>query len=120
MSDTPRTDALLVALGAAGSKSRIAEHARTLERELAMQQPTTSDTPRTDAKTRVIRHWSEAMKWYGEMVQHARQLERELNAKQAEVDRLMLEYCPQEMTAEQMQTWASHQRPAQDDVPNVS
>jgi hypothetical protein len=34
MSDTPRTDALLSSLGAAGSTARFAEHARQLEREL--------------------------------------------------------------------------------------
>jgi hypothetical protein len=34
MSDTPRTDAWLVKLGAVGSTSKFAEHARQLEREL--------------------------------------------------------------------------------------
>lgn len=32
--DTPLTDALLIALGAAGSTSRFAEHARELERKV--------------------------------------------------------------------------------------
>lgn len=33
-------------------------------------------------------------------------------AKQAEIDSLMLEYCPNEMSAAQMATWAAHQRRA--------
>jgi len=32
------------------------------------------------------------------------------NAQQAEIDRLMLEFCPSEMTAEQMETWKKHQK----------
>lgn len=32
---------------------------------------------------------------------------------QAKIDRLMLEYCPDEMTCEQMATWAAHQRPVE-------
>ena len=33
MSDTPKTDAILVQLGASGSTSKFAEHARAMERE---------------------------------------------------------------------------------------
>ena len=29
---------------------------------------------------------------------------------QAQIDRLMLEYCPDEMTSEQLATWAAHQK----------
>ena len=32
------------------------------------------------------------------------------DAQQATIDRLMLEYCPGEMTQEQMDEWASHQK----------
>jgi len=35
-------------------------------------------------------------------------------AKQAQIDRLMLEYCPDEMTPEQMEEWSKHQVPAID------
>ena len=35
--------------------------------------------------------------------------ERKLKNKQAEIDSLMLEYCPEEMTAEQKATRAKHQ-----------
>lgn len=31
--------------------------------------------------------------------------------KQAEVDRLMLEYCPDEMTPQQLQEWKQNQKP---------
>lgn len=37
-------------------------------------------------------------------------------ALQARVDALMLEYCPDEMTEEQLENWARHQRPATADV----
>lgn len=33
-------------------------------------------------------------------------------AQQAEIDRLMLEFCPEEMAPEQLANWAAHQRPA--------
>lgn len=33
--------------------------------------------------------------------------------QQAKIDRLMLEYCPDAMTCEQMATWAAHQRPVE-------
>lgn len=36
-------------------------------------------------------------------------------ALQARVDALMLEFCPDEMTEEQKETWARHQRPARRD-----
>ena len=34
----------------------------------------------------------------------------ELPAKQAQIDRLMLEHCPDEMTEEQRWIWAEHQK----------
>lgn len=42
-----------------------------------------------------------------------RRLERDSAHKQAIIDRLMLEYCPDEMTPEQMAEWASHQKRAE-------
>ncbi|MEY8688468.1 MAG: hypothetical protein AB9M53_01130 [Leptothrix sp. (in: b-proteobacteria)] len=44
-------------------------------------------------------------------------LSTQLAAKQAKIDRLMLEHCPDEMTPEQLATWAAHQRvhPAESD-----
>lgn len=35
-------------------------------------------------------------------------------AKQAQIDRLMLEYCPDEMTDEQLKVWESSQQPPQE------
>ena len=33
------------------------------------------------------------------------------SAKQAKIDALMFEYCPEDMTTEQIDEWAEHQRP---------
>lgn len=40
-----------------------------------------------------------------------RDLRSAVAAKQARIDALMLEYCPDEMTPEQVAEWARHQRP---------
>ena len=40
---------------------------------------------------------------------------QQLATKQAKIDALMLEYCPSEMSQEQLDTWAAHQRPAKED-----
>lgn len=67
-----------------------------------------SDTPRTDEEVASI---MESRGAYGYVsVGFARQLERELAVKQAVIDRLMLEYCPDEMTPEQVLEWEKHQR----------
>jgi hypothetical protein len=41
-----------------------------------------------------------------------KRLARELATKQARIDALMLEHCPDEMTPEQLAEWARHQQPA--------
>lgn len=41
------------------------------------------------------------------------QLRKDLEALQAKIDRLMLEYCPEEMTEEQKANWAKHQVPSE-------
>lgn len=41
------------------------------------------------------------------------QLLRALDAKQAKIDALMMEFCPGEMSAEQRMEWEKHQRPAE-------
>ncbi len=38
------------------------------------------------------------------------------NAQQAEIDRLMLEHCPNEMSKEQVDEWAKHQKRYDDGV----
>lgn len=40
-----------------------------------------------------------------------KELEAEVAAKQAKIDELMLEYCPDEMTPEQIEEWGRNQRP---------
>jgi hypothetical protein len=42
----------------------------------------------------------------------------EVAALQAKIDALMLEYCPNEMTPEQVENWAKHQRKATLDHPS--
>lgn len=46
------------------------------------------------------------------LVAEAERLEALVQSKQAEIDRLMLEYCPADMTAEQLRSWGDHQVPA--------
>lgn len=41
---------------------------------------------------------------------------QDMDAKQAKVDELMLEYCPDEMTKEQLDNWAKHQSPVEEAV----
>lgn len=38
------------------------------------------------------------------------ELHQQLDAKQAEIDQLMLEFCPDEMTEEQLNNWKCHQK----------
>ncbi len=45
-------------------------------------------------------------------VKMAKELVKECEAKQAQIDALMLEYCPDEMTTEQIDNWEKHQKPA--------
>ena len=72
-----------------------------------------SPTPRTDKVIAAVdANWSSVRGW-DILREHARQLECELAAKQAEIDRLMLEHCPDEMTPEQIANWERHQKPAQ-------
>ena len=40
-----------------------------------------------------------------------KELEAKIQSQQAKIDELMLEFCPEDMTKEQMDEWARHQRP---------
>lgn len=40
-----------------------------------------------------------------------KELKATIQSQQAKIDELMLEYCPEDMTKEQMDEWARHQRP---------
>ena len=44
---------------------------------------------------------------------------KELNARQARIDALMLEYCPDDMTKEQFDNWAKHQSKSCPDCPHI-
>lgn len=46
--------------------------------------------------------------------------EEELNALQAKLDEVMLEYCPEEMTEEQVAVWESHQQPVKELDPDYA
>lgn len=48
---------------------------------------------------------------------YVQRLQHELASKQAQIDALMLEHCPDEMTAEQLEEWGAHQSPAAGEVP---
>ena len=65
-----------------------------------------SNTPRADDLTQSAWHDRLTIE---EVLNVVRELERDLAAKQAEIDRLMMEHCPEEMTAEQRAAWAKHQ-----------
>lgn len=47
-----------------------------------------------------------------ELQAEVERLRAQVDALQAKVDALMLEFCPDEMSEEQKETWARHQRPA--------
>jgi len=53
-------------------------------------------------------------KWRNNYRREIAKLTEQLAAKRAEVDALMLEYCPSEMSQEQLDNWAAHQRPAKE------
>lgn len=46
-----------------------------------------------------------------DLEQQLEQKEIELQAKQAQIDELMLEYCPSEMSVTQIDEWEQHQKP---------
>lgn len=69
-----------------------------------------SDTPRTDdLEKRLAEYFTDPEAAKQQAVEEYRQLERELASKQAEIDALMIEYCPDEMTPEQLEEWGKHQ-----------
>jgi len=39
-----------------------------------------------------------------------------IDSKQAQIDRLMMEYCPEEMTSEQTAEWTRHQQPVKEEL----
>lgn len=49
------------------------------------------------------------------MWEEIERLRAQVDARQAKVDALMLEFCPDEMTDDQLDHWARHQQPARRD-----
>lgn len=91
---------------------------QTSSPESQMTDPT-NKTPRTDALCKERQISPQRADDAGALAYLARYLERalaakekELSAKQARIDALMLEYCPDEMTPEQIEEWGKNQRPA--------
>ena len=54
-------------------------------------------------------YFKKALEDFAALVAEAK--DKEIAAKQAEIDRLMWEFCPQEMTPEQVANWEAHQQP---------
>lgn len=50
------------------------------------------------------------------LIERLEAAERDAQAKQAKIDALMLEYCPDEMTPEQVEEWGRHQVPVGKDT----
>jgi hypothetical protein len=86
-----------------------------------------SDTPRTDRETYTIMArdigFTAISPNLGKLLERElaatlkakEDAQRDAGAKQAEIDRLMLEFCPDEMTEQQLANWAAHQKPVSDD-----
>jgi hypothetical protein len=53
-------------------------------------------------------HWPDELDPEGEWVRYGDHL-KAVASMQARIDELMLEYCPAEMTKEQLDEWAKHQ-----------
>ena len=45
------------------------------------------------------------------LLNHALEAHDKIESMQARIDELMLEYCPDEMTQEQIDNWCKHQKP---------
>ena len=52
---------------------------------------------------------------YSSTAELYREAKEMILALEAEIDALMLEYCPEEMSPEQMENWARHQKPVPED-----
>lgn len=72
-----------------------------------------SDTPRTDAEIEAqFQLVKEDSRRLTGIIRWARYLEMQNATLQAKIDSLMLEFCPNEMTEEQMGNWEKCQRKA--------
>jgi hypothetical protein len=73
------------------------------------------DTPRTNAFEETCGDYEKPHTYARRLAVFARELELEAAEKQARIDALMLEYCPDEMTPEQVEEWGRHQRAKHND-----
>jgi len=61
-------------------------------------------------------HQDASSKWaFLEWRDRAEKAEAKNAAKQARIDALMFEYCPEEMTEEQVNEWKKHQQPVKEE-----
>lgn len=81
----------------------------------------TTRTMSTTKVARLMEQASEQLKTLAYQVRNgADVLMAEVDARQAKIDALMLEFCPDEMTAEQKENWARNQRPAKSFTANAA
>lgn len=72
----------------------------------------TEDDQCIDQASALLREYATLLQAQPAEAKHIQRLESENEAMQAKIDALMLEFCPGEMTAEQLERWASHQKAA--------
>lgn len=75
-------------------------YVQNLEKQIAAQKQLIAEQNRLN---------KERQEWALHTSEVIRSLNQQLAAKQAQIDELMLEYCPDEMTTEQLNEWAKHQ-----------
>jgi hypothetical protein len=121
MSDTPRTN--FVAHETEDTEwdrpinrfGRMMAHACILERELAaLHQDASSKWAFLEWRDRAEKAEAELAACSAQFDRQQEQLDRnadQIASKQAQIDRLMMEYCPEEMSPEQKAEWKKHQRP---------
>lgn len=54
--------------------------------------------------------WYEEICYYKTVLENSAAADEEIAALQAQIDSLMLEYCPEEMTKEQLAEWEKSQK----------
>lgn len=80
-------------------------------RPLIFQDSMRQDSLRHDPEVAALRAaYNEAIALKGKAFAEVDALRAEVEAKQARIDALMFEYCPDEMTPEQIEEWARHQK----------
>ena len=78
-------------------------------RKRAAIQKANNEADRLRQRLILAEHHASVMQGFAEVAA------RKADVLQAQLDALMLEYCPDEMTEAQKENWARHQRPASDE-----